>query len=75
MRGAPMKDFDLEQVRAECAEAEQVLAMLREAVVRLKANFVEMDYQLWAMKERQVDEAADRLGLCSGETGIPSALG
>lgn len=58
-----MKNIDLDQVRAECAEAEQVLEMLREAVVRLKANFVEMDYQLWAMNERQVDEASERMGL------------
>lgn len=49
--------------QAFCDQFDQVAAILRECLDLLKANLAETDYQVWAMSERQVDEAAQRLGL------------
>ena len=49
--------------QAFCDQFDQAMAILRECLDLLNASLAETDYQVWAMRERQIDEAAERLGL------------
>jgi hypothetical protein len=53
----------LEEARRFSEAFEQIMAILHECVDRLNASLKETDYQVWAMNERLIDEAAERLGL------------